>query len=455
MEDNGIIVHNTLNTFHFAGVASKSNVTRGVPRIEEILSLSENPKNPSCTIFLPKNIYTNQNEAKKILHEIEHTKLRHIVKGISICFDPDDSITNIEEDKETLKQYYEFANMIEECNGVKQVDEKQKSKWVIRLEMNDMEMLEKNITMEDVSFAIKNIYQTDVNCIYSDFNSDKLIFRIRINSIIQNKKKISIASLDQSDEIYILKNFQEQLLDNVILRGIKNISNVLIRKIVDYLEPTDNGYEKKDIWVLDTTGTNLLEILALDNIDVNNTVTNDIQEIYRVLGEEAARQSIFNELSEVIEFDSTYINYHHLSLLCDRMTCNYKLTSIFRHGINNDNIGPIAKASFEETPEMFLKAARHAELDNMKGVSANVMCGQEGYFGTSSFQVLLDINKMLNEEEENIWSKKDPNEIINKEFADIADPNDPCNITNIGIQTNINNIKAVDMGDDNDYDPFA
>ena len=445
----------TLNTFHFAGVASKSNVTRGVPRIEEILSLSENPKNPSCTIFLPKNIYTNQNEAKKILHEIEHTKLRDIVKSVSICFDPDDSNTNIDEDKETLKQYYEFANMIEECNGIKQLDEKQKSKWIIRLEMNDMEMLEKNIRMEDVNFAIKSIYQTDVNCIYSDFNSDKLIFRIRINSIIQNKKKISVASLDQSDEIYILKNFQEQLLDNVILRGIKNISNVLIRKIVDYLEPTDNGYDKKDIWVLDTTGTNLLEILALDNIDVNNTVTNDIQEIYRVLGEEAARQSIFNELSEVIEFDSTYINYHHLSVLCDRMTCNDKLTSIFRHGINNDNIGPIAKASFEETPEMFLKAAKHAELDIMKGVSANVMCGQEGYFGTSSFQVMLDITKMLNEEEQNIWTKKDPNEIINKEFAGIADPNDPCNITNIGIKTNINNIGAVDIGEDNDYDPFA
>ena len=68
--------------------------------------------------------------------------------------------------------------------------------------------------------------------------------------------------------------------------------------------------------------------------------------------------------------------------------------SIFRHGINNDDIGPIAKASFEETPEMFLKAARHAELDPMRGVSANVMCGQEGYFGTSSFQVVLDINKI-------------------------------------------------------------
>ena len=73
------------------------------------------------------------------------------------------------------------------------------------------------------------------------------------------------------------------------------------------------------------------------------------------------------------------------------MTCNDKMVSIFRHGINNDDIGPIAKASFEETPEMFLKAARHAELDIMKGVSANIMCGQQGYYGTSAFKVLADI----------------------------------------------------------------
>ena len=70
------------------------------------------------------------------------------------------------------------------------------------------------------------------------------------------------------------------------------------------------------------------------------------------------------------------------------------MVSIFRHGINNDDIGPIAKASFEETPEMFLKAAKHGELDIMKGVSANIMCGQEGYFGTSSFKLLVNMNKM-------------------------------------------------------------
>jgi DNA-directed RNA polymerase II subunit RPB1 len=165
-----------------------------------------------------------------------------------------------------------------------------------------------------------------------------------------------------------------------------------MRKVPGVLRRVEGNYVKNDIWVMDTMGTNLMQVLALESIDTTRTVSNDIQEIYRVLGIEAARVAIMNELVE--SFDDTYINYHHLSVLCDRMTANERMISIFRHGINSDNIGPIAKASFEETPEMFLKAARHAEVDNLRGVSSNVMCGQEGYYGTSSFNVLLNLRSI-------------------------------------------------------------
>ena len=448
----------TLNTFHFAGVASKSNVTRGVPRIEEILSLSENPKNPSCTVFLKENIAENQDEVRKVINKLEHTKLKDIVKSIEICFDPDDLNTLIEEDKIIMEQYKEFNNIVEECLENKVLDTKQKSKWIIRIKLDEIEMLDKNITLEDINFALNMTYGDEINCIYSDYNNDNLIFRIRLNKIIQNKKKSNqINTLDQSDEIYLLKNFQEELLNNLILRGIKNISKVLLRKISDYLLPSENGYRKTDIWVLDTVGTNLMKLLSLDNIDVYNTTSNDIQEIYDVLGIEAARQAIYNELIEVIEFDSTYINYHHLNLLCNRMTCNSTLVSVFRHGINNDNIGPIAKASFEETPEQFLKAARHGELDNMRGVSANVMCGQEGYFGTSSFKVMLDINEMTKFESTSTEELeiKDNNNIIESYFGDLTDPNDPCNMSNLTINNNVLNIQKTNIGVNDDYDPFA
>ena len=308
--------------------------------------------------------------------------------------------------------------------------------------------------MDDIHFALQSSYPNELSCLYSDYNSDKLIFRLRFNNIMQNKKKGNQANpLDQSDEIYLLKNFQDQLLDNLVLRGVRNIHKVIPRKVVDYVEQVDGTFSKKEIWVLDTVGTNLLELLALDYIDINKTFTNDIQEIYRVLGIEAARQAIFNELSEVIEFDSTYINYHHLSILCDRMTCNDTMVSIFRHGINNDNIGVIAKASFEETPEMFLRAARHAELETMRGVSANIMCGQEGNFGTSSFQTLLDLEKMskLNEE---TWMATSDEQAIQDGFGDLDNPDDPCSIAKLSIINNIEDIPTTNLGDaDNDYDP--
>ena len=187
---------------------------------------------------------------------------------------------------------------------------------------------------------------------------------------------------------------QEHMLDNIILKGVKNIKKVYLRNIKTNVVKENNTYKNKDIWVLDTVGTNLLEVLSLPYIDTSRTYSNSIIEMYNVLGIEATRDSIYREIMEVLEFDGSYINSHHVSLLCDRMCVSSKLVSIYRHGINNDNIGPIAKASFEETTEMFLRAARHAECDTMRGVSANIMCGQEGNFGTSAFQVYLNTEEV-------------------------------------------------------------
>ena len=450
----------TLNTFHFAGVSAKSNVTRGVPRIEEILSLSSEPKNPSLTVYMKKEDETERERAQTIMYMLEHTKLEEIVVSVKLCFDPDDLNTLIDLDKNTLEQYRAFEKMMDECANVALTeDTNEKSKWVIRMEMDPTIMLEKNITMDDVNFTLQNSYGDEVSCVYSDYNSDKLVFRIRMNNILKQSaarsaQKKSLNPLDQSDQIYILKNFQDQLLNNTVLRGIKGINKVILRKIKDNVVETNGTYKKQDIWVLDTVGTNMMDVLALEYIDASRTFSNDIVEVYNVLGIEAARQSIYNELVDVIEFDGTYINYHHFSVLCDRMTFTYKMISIFRHGINNDNIGPIAKASFEETPEMFLKAARHGELDTFRGVSANVMCGQEGFYGTSAFQVVLDIEEMSKLEETiRFENPENAAEAIEKMFGGIESTDAPCSTNKLVIQNNVVSIKISDMGTDNEYNP--
>ena len=295
--------------------------------------------------------------------------------------------------------------------------------------------------MDDIHFAIKNSLKNKIHCVYSDFNNDNLIFRIRGINLSNNKKK----TLDQGDEIHILKNLQNNILNNIILRGIKKIPKIIIRKVTNELTLKNGNYVKEEKWVLDTVGTNLIDVLAVEEIDSNNTITNDIQEVYRTLGIEAARQAILNELQEAISFDGTYIDDHHLTMLADRITATKKMVSVFRHGINNDDIGPIAKASFEETPEMFLRAARHAELDLMTGVSANVMVGQEGYFGTGSFQILLNLKSLLSETSKIKEKQLEKEENIDEQLI-IDSVNDPCSKEKIIIESNIEDDNVINSG---------
>jgi DNA-directed RNA polymerase beta' subunit len=102
------------DTFHLSGDASKSQVTRGLPRIEELLSLSENTKNPSTTIYLKPSDESNKDAAADLIPTIELTRLEDIVKSVEICFDPSDSPseTKIVADKLILAQYAEFQRML-------------------------------------------------------------------------------------------------------------------------------------------------------------------------------------------------------------------------------------------------------------------------------------------------------------------------------------------------------
>ena len=443
----------TLNTFHHTGISSKTNVTRGVPRIEEILRLTKNPKNPSMTVYLHSLEESDNDKANNYTAMITHTKLIDVVKTVQICFDPMEQTSQMNDDQLLLEQYYQFERMVDECMGNEggattsssssNKPEPARSKWIIRMEIDKETLIDKNITMDDIHFAIANSdHGKDIQCIFSDYNMDKLIFRIRTNANMFDKKtKRGVANpLDQSDDIYLLKHFQDVLLNQIVLRGIHGIQNVIPRKLQNMVVKDDGKYVRKDTWVLDTTGSNLLDTLALNYIDSTRTTSNDIKEVFNILGIEAARQCIHNELVEVMAFAGASINYHHTSLLCDRMTCNKNMVSIFRTGLLNDNVGPIAKATFEVHTETFLIAARHAEFDHMRGVSANIMCGQPGNYGTNTFQVILDMKAY--DGFPNLPYKRH-NIDAEIEQGIRAVPKDELSCGQIEIQNNISNIKRV------------
>jgi hypothetical protein len=152
--------------------------------------------------------------------------------------------------------------------------------------------------------------------------------------------------------------------------------------------------------ILKTNGSNLLEVLGNDSVDASRTYTNDILEFHEIFGIEATRELLYQEIKKV--FGGDKVNPRHFQLLADIMCYRGVLMQIERHGLNrNPEIGPIAKASFEEVMNILTQAAVFGERENMKGVSSNILAGQFCKAGTNVFEILIDEEKMLAGNDEN------------------------------------------------------
>jgi len=384
----------TLNTFHFAGVAAKSNVTRGVPRLKELLSVSKSIKNPSLSIYL-KDVKDNDvSKIKKIKNNITKTCIRDLVKCTAIYFDPDvdDTILVEPEHKEILTNEKEWEKFLEEsdykCQDSCEETEDMSCPYVLVIEISKKKLLDKNMNMELLAQFINETFNKDsaeISCILGNNNTknDKLLLRIRLtNGDVED------------DDFNLLKLIEKNILD-IKISGVNNITGSNVRKInTKKIDDIGNIYDKKQV-ILDTSGSNLLDVLALDDIDTENTISNDIHEVLAVLGIEAARTILMEEFMDVIDSAGSSLNPRHIQVLVDTMTFSGNIMSIDRFGINRSNYGPIAKASFEEMTDQLYRSAIFGEVDNCEGVSANVLFGQEARCGTGCCDILFDESKFF------------------------------------------------------------
>ncbi len=370
----------TLNTFHSAGAAAGSVVvTSGVPRLKEIINLSRAMKIPSMTLYLKGEYATDRVKAEEVKNQVEYTKLRNIIMQTQIIYERESGI-DIENDEDT-----EFLKLYEEFNELICVDSHEDlSKWVLRMEFDRESMMSKNILMTDIQEAILQNSQTEeaIQCTFSDDNSGNLIMRIKVKS-------------EADDEYFLsfLKDLEKFILD-MTLRGIKDIkaANLVEGNLITY--DADGSYKTVKEWKINTNGSNLSDAMLLDYIDTERSMTNDVVESYEIFGIEGVRMRIIKELEKV--FAESTVNQRHIALLADIMTYRGTLMQIDRHGINRspDN-GVIAKASFEEVMDVFVKASTFSEFDKMNGMSANIMFGQVAPCGTNAFDIIFDEEKFM------------------------------------------------------------
>ncbi|RMC22844.1 hypothetical protein DUI87_00150 [Hirundo rustica rustica] len=293
----------TLNTFHYAGVSAK-NVTLGVPRLKELINISKKPKTPSLTVFLLGQSARDAERAKDILCRLEHTTLRKVTANTAIYYDPNPQSTVVAEDQEWVNVYYEMPDF----------DVSRISPWLLRVELDRKHMTDRKLTMEQIAEKINAGFGDDLNCIFNDDNAEKLVLRIRIMNSDENKMQEEEEVVDKMDDDVFLRCIESNMLTDMTLQGIEQISKVYM-----HLPQTDN--KKKIIitedgefkalqeWILETDGVSLMRVLSEKDVDPVRTTSNDIVEIFTVLGIEAVRKALERELYHVISFDGSYVNY--------------------------------------------------------------------------------------------------------------------------------------------------
>ena len=190
------------------------------------------------------------------------------------------------------------------------------------------------------------------------------------------KKKANKVSLSHKTEVDVkdLQKVREKILETH-MEGIKDIENALVRRV-------------GDDWIINTIGSNLEEVLKLDEIDDTRTFTNNLHETKKVLGVEAARALIIEESLQTLQEQGLDVDTRHIMLVSDIMTMAGDVRSIGRYGVAGAKSSILARAAFEETIKHLVRASIRGEVDKFKGIFENVMIGQMIPSGTGMFDLI-------------------------------------------------------------------
>lgn len=391
----------TLKSFHTAGISNIGDLTQGVPRVNELLSLSNKIKTPQMIIYLNDDLKNNKEMSEKIASHLELITLRDIRKKINVYYDNDPYSKDGFMEQDNIKKvfYNQRSNSKYSCN-----ESFNGLPWLLRIELDREKMLSKNITLLDIKSSFCNSWEkrySDIKNIKKDEKTilDKIL-NCAIGSNTDNDQNaiLHIRFEMINYDIQIINDFIDIIIDKHKLNGIPNIDNANVSedRIVSFNKFGD--VVTNNNWVIYTAGVNLIDIRYINGININNVICNDIVAVYNTFGIEAARTTLIREIYLAYERAGPRVNFQHICLLSDLMTMNGYLVSIDRHGSKKSDIDPLSRASFEQPIEQLINSAVFNEIDHMNGVSSRVMAGLVIKGGTGYCDIILDTDMIQNSE---------------------------------------------------------
>jgi len=401
----------SLNSFHSSGI-SKANLTGGLVRQNELLNASKKVKTPSCSIYLNNDMIDVKDlyKVKEFVNShIKYYEFQDIIQDISI-----DNLETIPKEDE---KYYKFFSTFFDDTHIG-------CEWRVRLTLNkdciykikkDLMYLSSCIysCIDERREYISIVFHPDDSCILDIWIKDNIEEPSTFVENSKKKKKFEVTE-DHKEIIYdILTNKYLKFIKNILIPSIKSVPVSGIFGIEECYYQEEKGGE----WMIVTKGSNYKEIIKQPFVDFKRTKSNNMWDILEVLGIEGAHKYLLDEFREIIK-----VNKRHLDILIDSMSYPGKIMSVSRYGIDRKQVGPLAKACFEQPVENFLISATKGERDNITGVTAAITMGKLSKVGTGSVDLIIDYNKLMKFNTPNIYDGgcyvKKKEQVIEEEDAE-------------------------------------
>ncbi|CAN1772644.1 DNA-directed RNA polymerase III subunit 1 [Linum perenne] len=320
----------TLKTFHFAGVASM-NITQGVPRIKEIINAAKKISTPIITAELENS--TNVNAARIVRGRIQRTLLGQVAKSIQIVMTSRSASVVVTLDMETIQE----AQLALDSN-----------------------------TVQD---AIIRIPRCKLKPEYLK---------------VLDGRKLEVTPPGDRDKLQFQLHSMKNLLPNFVVKGISTVERAIIAQKKNDGSSKDGDPPRYNMLI---EGMGLLEVMGIEGIDGRNTTSNHVMEVLQVLGIEAARRCIIEQIQDTMESHGMSIDMRHMMLLGDLMTFKGEVLGITRFGIQKMDKSVLMLASFERTTDHLYSACVNRREDKIEGVSECVIMGIPVPVGTGMLKI--------------------------------------------------------------------
>lgn len=287
------------------------------------------------------------------------TGLPRLIELVDARKEPKKPIMNLFLKKEYASDYEKAKKVAKEIerttlDAIAIIEEDFEAKRII-LTLEQSEMDAEGVTVEDVKRRLKTIAGAHV-----DIEGNVITIKMP-NSSLRSIRRMTTK------------------LKSLHIKGVEKIKKAIVVK------------GKDDEYFIRTAGSNLAAMMKNPKIETSKIYTNDVQEILRVLGIEAARNALVNEIKQVLTMQNLAVDLRHCMLLADAMTMDGEIKSIGRHGLSGEKAGVLARAAFEETIKHLINASVKGEDDCLIGVTENIIVGQTVPIGTGLVKLKLKI----------------------------------------------------------------